>query len=106
MAVMQTNELLADHQLFSQALWARPLFAQVRPLYVRLHSPATREAEFEVLLADLLHHPHLVQGQRLRFFAPPDSSVLLTQPYAAPRRLDSTSFAPCDLLTPAHYHQL
>jgi hypothetical protein len=105
-AVLQTNELLTDHQLFGQARWARPLFSQVRPLYVRPNRPATREAEFTVRLADLLRHTYLVHGQPQHVFAPADSSVLLSQAYAASRLLDSTQFAPCDLLTPAHEQQL
>ncbi|MVN79220.1 hypothetical protein GO988_23050 [Hymenobacter sp. HMF4947] len=102
-AVIQTNELLADHQLFGQALSARPLFSQVLPLAVRSNNQATRAAEFEVRLADLLRHTYSVQGQRLRFFTSADSSAVVPQWNGGPRRLDSTQFALCDLLTPASY---
>ena len=105
-AVIQTNELLVDHLLVGHVLWARPLFSQLHPLSIRANGSAKPGAAFTVELTELLRRTYLVHGQPLPVFSPVDSSALLTQTAAAPRLLDSTQFAPCDLLTPAQYQQL
>lgn len=105
-AVIQTNELLVDHPLVGQVRWARPLFAQLRPLAIRAKGSPQHGADFTVQLTDLLRRTYLVHGQPLPVFFPADTSALRTQTYAAPRRLDSTQFAPCDLFPPAQDQRL